>query len=230
MTTVLNDPQGTALGRQGFKDWLRGLKNQGVMPVLCVDDFDELLERQEQFPKDFYDNLRSAIGENCLMMIVASQEMLDLYSKQKQITSDFFNVFQMESLNEGFSEQEAMELVSLTNAAGEGLTGDVKSIALKWGKHEPFLLQLAALNLWEMQQYGKSQKWAEQRFKQQANRFKFQPKSKFLGFLFRSIAKVGKISVWFVENKDDLKDFWCGLFVIGVALGIVILFIFGFLG
>ena len=67
------------------------------MPVLCVDNSEELLERSDQFPNDFYDNLRFLIDSNCLRIVMASKKIPDLYSKQKQITSDFFNVFHTEN-------------------------------------------------------------------------------------------------------------------------------------
>lgn len=218
------------LDRQGFTAWVKGLKDLGILPVLCVDNFEELLEQREQFPNGFYDNLRFLIDSNCLMMVMASREMLDVYSRQKQITSDFFNVFQTIDLNGGLTETEATELVQKKNMAGERLTADVQEIALKWGKLEPFLLQLAGRTLWEMQRYNKSQKWAQVEFKKQANRFKFQPKSKFLGVLFLVAAKVGKTSLRFIENKDEIKEFWVGLFVICITLAIVILAVLGVVG
>ena len=213
--------------RSAFNAWIRDLKEQGTTLVLCIDNFEELLERQDKFPNDFYDNLRFLIDRNCLMMVMASQEMLDLYSQTKKITSDFFNVFHTATINQGFSDLEAEELVSWKNSAGEGLTADMKKIALNWGQNEPFLLQLAGRTLWDMQQYGKSQKWAKLEFTRQANRFKPASNTAFTQFLFHKISDIGQLSVWTLNNKDELKNFWFGLFVIGVGLGVFLLFISG---
>ena len=213
------------LNRQVFNDWLRGLKAQNISPVLCIDEFEELIARPDKFPNDFYDNLRFLLDSNCLMMVVASKEMLDLYSKDKRITSDFFNVFQTENLNDGFSEQEAKKVVSLQNSAREKLTADLQEIALRWGKNQPLLLQLAGQKLWDMQQYRKSQKWAKKRFQEQAKRFKVQPESQLISTVFKTTTWIGKISLWVLDNKEAI----CGLFVIGIGLGVYFLFALDFI-
>jgi AAA+ ATPase superfamily predicted ATPase len=139
-----------------FNELIQAFKKQGILPVICIDNFEELSERQQQFPNSFYDNLRSLIDSNQLMLVIASYKMLDVYSKENRITSDFFNLFHYLDLNGGLTEEEAKQLVSLKNAAGEGLSDELQHKALQWGKKEPFLLQLAGETLWTMQRDRKS--------------------------------------------------------------------------
>ena len=185
------------------------------------------MERKEQFPNNFYDNLRSLVDGNHLMLVMSSCEMLDYYSKQKQITSDFFNLFQTIDLNDGFSPEDAHSLVILKNGLGEGLTSDLQKKALAWGKREPFLLQLAGRTLWEMQTDRKSLQWAEKEFKTQANRFSFQPKSPLLSDLYKLISQLGKGVLWFNKNQKEMQQFWTGLLLIAVILAILLAFSYG---
>ena len=210
-----------------FNQAIEACKAQGILPVLCIDDFEKLLNRQEQFPNSFYDNLRFLLNKNALMVIMASCEMLDVYSKRKQITSDFFNVFQSIDLNEGLTQEEARELVALKNLAGQGLSVDLQQKALQWGKREPFLLQLAARTLWEMQINRRSLQWAEKTFKDQAKRFNFQPKSPLLSALYRGFSSVGQGLFWFNQNRKEIQNFWTGLILIAIVIAILIAYSYG---
>jgi hypothetical protein len=205
-----------------FNQVIKELKNQHLLPVVCLDNFERLLDCQQEFPNSFYDNLRSLVDNNDLMIIVASCEQLDLYSKRKKITSDFFNLFHNLDLNQGFTQEEAETLVSLTNSAGKGLSQELQQTALAWGKREPLLLQLASRTLWEMQEEGQSLRWAEKRFQQEAQRFKFQPKSRVLFFLYKMISKIGEGILWFNKNRKQMQSFWVGLsFLVLVAIGLI---------
>lgn len=211
-----------------FNDLIQYLKEQSILPVLCVDNFEELLERQEKFPNDFYDNLRFLVdSSNSLMLIMASCEKLDDYSKIKRITSDFFNVFQSHNLNEGLTKTEAEELVALKNSSGKQLNYECQQMALTWGKREPYLLQLAAQTLWEVEVSNKTLQWASKNFKEQAKRVDFQPKSPLLSTLYKLISTMGQGCLWFVQNFENNKKFLFGLFVLLVLFFIVLSLSYG---
>ncbi|MDJ0507875.1 MAG: ATP-binding protein [Crocosphaera sp.] len=210
-----------------FNNLFQEFKNQNILPVLCIDNFEELLERSEQFPGEFYDNLRYLVSNNFLMIIMASCELLDIYSKKKQITSDFFNVFQCVDLNDGFTPEEAEKLVRLTNIMGKGLSEDIRKKALKWGNREPLLLQLAGQILWETQVNRKSLRWAEKTFKTRSKRYNFSPKSPFLSFFYKRISEIGEGILWFNKNRKDLQKFGTGLIFLCVVTAILIAFSYG---
>ena len=70
-------------------------KAAGMLLVVCLDDFKELLNRRDRFDDGFYDNLRSLIGSHALMFVIASEEELNVYTKKKQLTSDFLMCFSL---------------------------------------------------------------------------------------------------------------------------------------
>jgi hypothetical protein len=55
-----------------------------MLPVLCVDDFESLLKRTEEFANGFYDNLRSLMNDNSLMLVVASRKELSVYGSEQR--------------------------------------------------------------------------------------------------------------------------------------------------
>ncbi|MEP0749605.1 TniB family NTP-binding protein [Coleofasciculus sp. FACHB-501] len=80
------------LHRQAFSDAIKQWKQQGVLPVLCLDDFESLLKRTEEFDNGFYDNLRSLMDDNALMLVVASRKPLSVYGSEYRFVSQFFNL------------------------------------------------------------------------------------------------------------------------------------------
>jgi hypothetical protein len=59
-----------------FQDAIIALKQQGILPVICLDEFEELVERQTAFPGDVYDSWRSLMNQHALAFITASKTPL----------------------------------------------------------------------------------------------------------------------------------------------------------
>ncbi len=53
-----------------------------MLLVLCPDDFESLLKRTEEFDNGFYDNLRSLMNDNALMLVVASRQEVSVYGNE----------------------------------------------------------------------------------------------------------------------------------------------------
>ena len=162
----------TPLNRQTFSNAIEAWQAANVLPVLCLDKFEALLDKPQDFPNDFYDNLRSLMNKNALMLVIASTEPVKQYAQKKRLTSDFFNVGQTETLGL-LTEEEVNELVSLpantTQGANATLGAYEQQQAREWGENHPYLLQLAGLCLSEANQQGKSVEWAKHRFAEQAS-------------------------------------------------------------
>jgi uncharacterized protein len=94
------------MGYSGFRSALVKWKQQGVLPVICLDDFDTMLKHRQKFDNDFYDNLRSIVDGGLLMLIIASRKPLRQQKREYRYTSGFFNLFQLDQLRE-FSPGEA---------------------------------------------------------------------------------------------------------------------------
>ena len=71
-----------------------------MLPVLCLDDFESLLKRTEDFDNGFYENLRSLMNDNALMLVVASRKKLIVYGSEYRFVSHFFNLGQVLKLGE----------------------------------------------------------------------------------------------------------------------------------
>ena len=150
-----------------FEEALGKWKVLGVLPVLCLDDFDALLKNRA-FDDGFYENLHFLMTHNYLMLVIASFEKLQIYKKTYGLTSSFFNLGHTLFLKT-FNDAEVTELVCLKDSLGRTvLSTEEQKSARDWGKQHPFLLQLAGHSLYEARQNGKSIAWAKQEFEKQA--------------------------------------------------------------
>ena len=161
----------TPFTRQDFAAALEHLAGRSLLPVFCLDEFEMLLKRPEQFGDPFFDHLRGLMNANRLMFIFASREPVDVYAKEQKLTSGFFNLGQLLPLDK-FSEAEADELVNLPDRNNPALNAKEQRLARKWGGRHPYLLQLAGQCLFEARQAGKDAAWAKRQFTAQRERLK----------------------------------------------------------
>ncbi|MGK7878472.1 MAG: AAA-like domain-containing protein [Xenococcaceae cyanobacterium] len=182
------------LNRQTFSQAIKQWKVEKVLPVLCLDKIEGLFEYSQEFNNGFYDNLRSLMDDNALMLVVASYQRLDVYSRQHKLTSSFFNLGHVLPLR-GLTEAEALNLVRLPekNVLGTpaALTPERQKLAQSWGGRHPYLLQLAGLYLWEAQTRNRSDDWGKAQFDEQAQRL---PRRRF------ELQRIGRGFHWVILN------------------------------
>ena len=89
---LYNSMQTADWNKEGFNLAIKKWQQLGVLPVLCLDDFENLLKNESEFNNDFYDNLRTLMGDNKLMLIIASLKKLKIYKKNYHLSSTFFNM------------------------------------------------------------------------------------------------------------------------------------------
>lgn len=210
-----------------FYDTIALFKQFHILPILCLDEIETLFKYPQEFDNGFYDNLRSLIGNNKLMLIIASRKNLQDYSRQKKLTSSFFNPGHIFTL-EGLTENEARDLVRLphttVSSSKEVLNEDEQKIALEWGGRNPYLLQLAGLYLWEAQQNDHNPAWAKKRFERQAKGIsrKYTIGGKcllLLKWIFWYLPiKLGRIGKLVISNFSDVKAAILGWAVIIIFL------------
>jgi hypothetical protein len=162
-----------------FGSAVRTWKQQGVLPVLCLDEFEALMEHANQFDNDFFNHLRALMDDNAVMFVIASFERLDVYQKRRSLTSRFFNLGHVHKLDR-LRSGEADALVKLPAAGVTNAQSALKPFdqqtALDWGKGHPYLLQLACSVLCEATHEGKDVRWARQQFDEQASRLTDPPR------------------------------------------------------
>jgi len=148
-----------------IKQW----KQQKVLPVLCLDEFETLLKYPREFDKEFYDNLSYLTDIGALMLVIASRQTLENYGREHKLTSSFFNLGNVLPLRE-LTTDDAIKLVRLpastTKNSLAALSEEAQKYALQWGKRHPYQLQLAATCLWEARQQKKTLNWAKELFDQ----------------------------------------------------------------
>ena len=197
--------------RLAFSQAIKEFKKYGLLPVLCLDDFESLVvnrdERRKEFDNGFYDNFRSLMDDSALMLIITSCKRLDVYGKEYRFVSSFFNVGHVFELGE-LTIDEAVQLTRLhSNYLGKtpALTEEEQKLAQQWGKRHPYFLQLAGYYLYEARQNRKDFKWAKEQVEYQVSKYKLKSKERALHLLaprwvWKFIAFIGAF-INFVENS-----------------------------
>ncbi|BAZ32890.1 hypothetical protein NIES4074_53970 [Cylindrospermum sp. NIES-4074] len=211
-----------SLNRQGFSDAIKQWKQQGKLPVICLDDFESLLKHPQEFDNGFYDNLRSLMDDNALMLVIASRKTLKIYGSEHRFVSGFFNIGHSLSLEE-LTTDDAIKLVRLSTGSVPVLSIDEQNCAQRWGKRHPYKLQLAGYYLVEARQRGKSVKWAKQQFDNQLA--DFQPKAKQWRWLRWVVwdlpVRLGSFTKFLGASVGEVTNWVMG---IGILLMLVLVF------
>lgn len=212
------------LNRTNFVSAIDRWCELGVLPVICLDEFEVLIKAKKDFNDQFYDHLRSIVNASKLMLIIASKRLVVHYIHDNGITSTFFNDAQTITLSR-FSDEEARDIVRLPASTIPGsmavLSTDEQRIALAWAKHHPCLLQLAGSCLYEARQLGKDESWAEQLFQQESQSILYYQsgfrslscKGFFRWIFWKMPIKIGHIAKLVGARMDEMTA-W----VIGMAL------------
>ena len=137
-----------------FSAAVKRIAADGYRPVLCLDEVEELVEREE-FDNDFFEALRSLGNQRQLAFVTASGESLDALLRQGGRTSPFYNIFVDLPLG-GLSDEAARALLTEPfRAAGlKPPPADYVNLALEMAGRHPFYLQMAAYHLFERRKKG----------------------------------------------------------------------------
>ncbi len=218
--------QANNFNTESFYEAMVQFREQHILPIICLDKIEALFKHPEEFNDGFYDNLRSLMDNNGLMLVIASREELNVYSRRKKLTSSFFNVGQVIVL-EGLTDNEARDLVRLPQTTIPGseavLNENEQQTALEWGGRNPYLLQLAGLYLWEAKRLNEDISSAKKRFDRQArgisaNHTIWRRCLLLLKELFWGLPrKLGQIGKFVGSNFGDIGDAivgWCLIIII----------------
>ncbi|AFZ22754.1 putative ATPase (AAA+ superfamily) [Cylindrospermum stagnale PCC 7417] len=219
--------KGKSLNRQGFSDAIKQWKQQGKLPVLCLDDFESLLKHPQEFDNGFYDNLRSLMDDNALMLVITSRKKLDVYGSEHRFVSGFFNIGHSIDLQE-LTTDEAIKLVRLSSGSINSLpvlSIDEQNHAQQWGKRHPYQLQLAGFYLVEARQQNKSVKWAKEHFDKQLANFQSNSKkqrSRWLRWVVRDMpVRLGSFTKFIGASVGEVTNWVMG---IGILLLVILVF------
>jgi len=145
-----------------FQNAITALRRDGFLPVICLDEFEELVERQTAFPVDVYDSWRSLMNQHALAFITASKAPLSELAKAAKYTSPFFNVFTSLRLGE-LTDSEARQLIARGAHCDHPFSPRKQENLLRLAGKHPYKLQLAGSLLCVAKAQGEPVRWSRLR-------------------------------------------------------------------
>jgi hypothetical protein len=209
---------------QEFQDAINLLNQGGIHPVICVDEFEELLN-SNSFSNEFFDVLRHLMSESALAFVIASTEPLSELVSPDKYTSPFFNIFTITEIGE-FTAEEASLLIQRGHDCdrkfSEFETLRMRDLA---GRH-PYKLQLAGSLIYQAKAAGSVDWRAVHRdFKaqlRQAGLVRNHSKA-ILQKMRAFVISIGNAVLVFLRTRDEVSDTTAFLWGIGaIALGLLL--------
>ena len=145
-----------------FQDAIVALRARGALPVVCLDEFEELVHRREQFTLDFYESLRYLMNQHALALVTASKTPLIDLAQTLGYTSPFFNIFTHLPLGE-LTDDEARELIARGATCDRAFTPTEQMEILTLAGNHPYKLQLAGSLLYLAKGESRAVDWAHLR-------------------------------------------------------------------
>jgi len=145
-----------------FQDAIIALKERGMFPVVCLDEFEELTDHPDQFTLDLYDSWRYLINQQAIAFITASKSPLIDLAQTLGYTSPFFNVFTYLPLGE-LTDDEARALIARGADCDRAFTPTEQNDAWLLAGNHPYKLQLAGSLLYQAKADNRAADWARLR-------------------------------------------------------------------
>jgi AAA+ ATPase superfamily predicted ATPase len=145
-------------GMSGFSEAIDKLNSNSVRPVLCLDEFEELTGRPEEFNDGFFEALR-ALGQHAKLGIVtASRTPLTALIRSGGLTSPLPNIFSHIEL--GLLESEAAQALRRIPFERENieLSSEDEALVEDLAGRHPCYLQMASYHLYEAQSQSPSKR------------------------------------------------------------------------
>lgn len=130
-----------------FADRVESAIDDGLRPVLLLDEFEELAARRAEFTRDFFLTLRSS-AQRGLSVVTASRRPLSELTDHGDPTSPFYNTFPLLRLGL-FSETDARDFVSLHRPGVRRFTDEETRTILGCAAGHPLKLQVACFHVLE---------------------------------------------------------------------------------
>ena len=144
--------EGEAIDLPCFGEALERIKALGYRSVICLDEFEKLTARPQEFGDDLLDSWRNMAQFGHIAFITASKVPLELLSRTGRLTSPFFNIFAQVPLGE-LELDEARELI--TQPSDRPFTEEEVRLALRLAGCHPFRLQIACSLIYEEKARGR---------------------------------------------------------------------------
>ena len=137
-----------------FAESIEAFSAAGKKPVLCLDEFEELASRRNEFTHDFFLTLR-ACSQQGMSIITSSQQPLSELTEQGDPTSPFYNIFPLLRL-QAFSDTETQSFVDFHWQGTPHFIQAEKDAIIEFSKGHPLALQIACFHVLEAKWSGES--------------------------------------------------------------------------
>jgi uncharacterized protein len=137
-----------------FADCVDAAIADGQRPILCLDEFEELTARRDEFTRDFFMTLRSC-AQRGLSVVTVSQRPLSELTDRGDPTSPFYNTFPLLRLGP-FSASDASDFLNIYRAGVPRFSDDERRAILDFAKGHPLALQVACFHVLESKGGGMS--------------------------------------------------------------------------
>lgn len=127
-----------------FSRAVRWLRNKGYQPVLCLDEFENLTKRSDEFGDDTFETWRALANERQIVFVTSSLKPLADLIQSEGLTSSFYNIFYQ--LDLGLLDRtSASDLITIP-MANQGLVvpTSVEYELLEFCGYYPYYLQMGA--------------------------------------------------------------------------------------
>jgi class 3 adenylate cyclase len=135
-----------------FTEGIEHMLTTGYQPVLCLDEFQELVSRRAEFSRDFFATLRSC-GQQGLSVITTSQKPLSELTEPGDPTSPFYNTFPLLRLGP-FTAADAADFVTLRRPGVLPFTPEEQTTIVDFAKGHPLALQIICFHVVEAKTNG----------------------------------------------------------------------------
>jgi serine/threonine protein kinase len=137
-----------------FADLVETMLAEKRRPVLCLDEFEVVTVRGQDFPRDFFLTLRSC-GQKGLSIITTSQKRLSELTDASDPTSPYYNTFACLSLGP-FTREDAADFVSCYRPGLPAFAPAEKEAILEFARSHPLALQVACFHVVQAKENGES--------------------------------------------------------------------------
>jgi hypothetical protein len=220
----INLKSGKNVSASEFQQTLAQLKKQNIHPVVCLDEFEELIQTSA-FNNDFFDSWRFLMSDSVIAFVIASAQPLYKLVAPGKYTSSFFNIFTVVELGE-FTPEDVEQLIQRGRVCDRPFTDeDVKHMRLLGGRH-PYKLQVAGAKIYlakgeARMDWRKVKESVESQMKQGG----LEKQATWLRTIWQGLlgflCSIGRAVLELRKGKDEISDttaLWWGIIVILIAL------------
>lgn len=141
-----------------FSESIKQLQGK-VKPILLIDEFEHIIEKPEEFDKDFLDTLRTLGYHSYIAYITASLHSLQELCVKSKLNSTFYSIFYELPLGE-FTHGEVTDFLSAKRNDVNFNAEEIKLIKETAGSN-PLHLRIACYHIFE----NKGQRWDRNKLK-----------------------------------------------------------------